>query len=173
MQGHIPHAQASRLGAVEPVDAVKAQNVDEARRKSAVGHDPDALFLGALVQRQLLFDHGVVAAEVAEVDAEVEGKLREFGVVLRRDAADDAIAALNDLGEHVRIAGIHLKGPERLVPVHFLVQALQALRARVADLHLLHLVAPQAKFANDGRAHRPSPENRNCHVQCVFSLRNE
>jgi hypothetical protein len=155
MERDVPDAEPNGLHLIECIDSPHAENVGESRCEATVRNDPDAGLAGPVVESQLTSDDFIAAAEITEMDAQVDRHLGENRIEVRRCASDHAIAALNDRLEHVRIAHVQLKRPE-LLALNLFVQRLKGPRTGVADLNLSDFVA-RGQVGSNAEPMAPAP----------------
>ncbi len=100
----------------------------------------------------------VRSAQVEEVDALLHAQRGERRVLAARPAADDGVAAAEDVVEGREVARVDLKRTDALPPVgDGLGERLQGARAHVADLDEVH-VGLRGEVVHDGRADGPGPD---------------
>ena len=114
------------------------EDVDHARRDTAVGHHGDSLRGGAVGERLLLEDDLRVAAEVAEVHASLDRALRERQIEVVRDRAHHRVRLAHH-GEHgLAIAHVERGGDEPR-PRERLEKLGQVVEAQIGEPDLAHL----------------------------------
>ena len=93
------------------------EDVDHARRETAVGNDGDVVCFRPLVKGLLLKHDLRIAAEVAEMDARVHRAHRHVVVEVVRKRAHHRVALAHQRAHRVRVANVERRWDESLARV--------------------------------------------------------